>query len=137
MAIGDDILARLRQLAGRATLRDLEVRWGAPFTTIGKYLRGRVPPAEFLAEVCRRTGTSADWLLLGREPDARTAEVVRLADVDPEQAAAEAALRRLWRYGTGEQRAAVSVLLRTMDPGEKKERHGDEGADPGIAGGVA
>lgn len=126
---GADIVARLRALAGSATLRDLQVRWGAPFVTIGRYLRGRVPPAEFLAEVCNRTGTSADWLLLGREPDARTAEVVRLADVDPEQAAAEAALRRVWRYGTSEQRGAVSVLLRTMDPGEKKERAAGDDAD--------
>lgn len=38
---------------------------GAPASTLDEYLKGRIPPIEFLWAVARKEGVSLDWLLTG------------------------------------------------------------------------
>jgi hypothetical protein len=136
-ADGDNIAVRLAFLRGTASNRAWAKTLGVSEAAVRNYLAGRIPPADFIQVVCERTGVSADWLVLGRQPDERTVAVLRLSDVDPQLAALETGLRRVWRHGTAAQRTALTAMVQAMDPGEKKERPAGDDADEGMAGGVA
>lgn len=139
-AMCDNLADRLRFLQGAASNRAWAKTLGVSEGAVRNYQAGRVPPADFVRVVCERTGADPWWLLTGEgdwRRDAPRSVLVQLAAVDPEEAAASAALHRVWQHGTDAQRAAVQAVLAVVDPGEKKERPDERDANEGVAGGAA
>lgn len=60
--------ARIRELRGRLTYRDLAVTLDQNSETVRRYCRDGKPSVEFVQRCCLRLGVSGDWLILGRKP---------------------------------------------------------------------
>lgn len=65
------------------SVRKFADRLGVPQTTVQQYLKGRMPPADFIVLVCERFAIDPWWLLTGNSkvPERSiTSRVVALAD---------------------------------------------------------
>ncbi len=56
---------RLCLIVGRRSSRDVSELTGWNEASVRRYLKGNAPPAAFVAELCRVTGTSPQWLVSG------------------------------------------------------------------------
>jgi len=63
-----DITERLRELQGNKSLRDFAEEVDINQSTLHNYLRGRTPPANIVAHICRQLFVNPEWLLLGTGP---------------------------------------------------------------------
>ncbi|MBX3386029.1 MAG: helix-turn-helix transcriptional regulator [Phycisphaeraceae bacterium] len=78
---------RLYLVVGRRSPREVAELTGWSGETVRRYLTGHTPSTEFLADLCRVTGTNAQWLLSGKGPrgidEARAASMnnAELADL--------------------------------------------------------
>ncbi len=62
-------MRRVGEAVGGVSLMQVAALLDLPYERVRRYIRGQCSPtAEFLHRVCQVTGTSADWLLLGRGP---------------------------------------------------------------------
>jgi len=72
---------RLAAVAGDRSYRELGRLTETNAETVRRYMRGQAPSVEFVARLCRATGTSATWLLTGegprRDADAQAAALER------------------------------------------------------------
>lgn len=74
-----DISHRLKIIMGELSERKFSERLDMAHTTVREYLKGRMPPSDFIVRVCERfPGTNAWWLLTGQEtkPSVRDQEPV-------------------------------------------------------------
>lgn len=75
-----DISYRLKIIMGDLSERKFSERLDMAHTTVREYLKGRMPPADFVVRVCERfPGISPWWLLTGQEeakPSVSEPEVV-------------------------------------------------------------
>lgn len=58
---------RLRKVMGDLSVRKFAEALGCPPTTVQQYLKGRIPPADFIVLVCERFKVDSWWLLTGEE----------------------------------------------------------------------
>lgn len=70
------VSARIRELRGRLSYRDLSIALELNPETVRRYCRDGKPSVEFVQRCCLRLGASGDWLLLGRGP-LRAADILR------------------------------------------------------------
>lgn len=61
----DNIASRLKIIMGDMSCREFSARLEKSPTTVNKYLKGRVPPADFIEIVCSRFSVRSWWLLTG------------------------------------------------------------------------
>ncbi len=62
----NDIADRIRAVMGESSVRGFALALGKSPSTVQEYLKGRVPPADFIARICERFGVSERWMLTGR-----------------------------------------------------------------------
>lgn len=62
-----DISYRLKLIMGDLSVRKFAERLEMPATTIQEYLKGRMPPADFIVRVCERFHVDCWQLLTGKE----------------------------------------------------------------------
>lgn len=67
---------KLKEIMGEMTVRAFADRLGKSPSTLQEYLKGRVPPADFVALVCDCFNVSADWFLFGKGPKHKNAFAV-------------------------------------------------------------
>jgi transcriptional regulator with XRE-family HTH domain len=116
-------------------------------TTLQEYLKGRMPPADFIVRVCERLEINPWWLLAGNGEMKSTQPVVTadpaplyLTEMSPERkkkAKLGNMLNRIIDEGDSKKIKAVESQLDLLDPGEKKSSHSheDDGSG-GYMGGV-
>lgn len=73
-----DLHERMARVVGDTTYRHLGELTGTHPETVRRYLQGQAPSAEFLINLCRAFGVSANWLLHGQGP-MRASEIKREA----------------------------------------------------------
>lgn len=56
---------RLCLVVGRRSSRELAEMTGWSAESVRRYLAGQMPASDFIAELCRVTGTNAHWLVTG------------------------------------------------------------------------
>lgn len=56
---------RLKNIMGELSVRKFAAELGMSPTTVQEYLKGRVPPADFIVRVCERFNVDSWWLLTG------------------------------------------------------------------------
>lgn len=62
------ITKRLNQLQGDRTLREFADEIGIGQSTLHNYLKGRIPPAGFIEQVCDSCGVTPNWMY-GVDPE--------------------------------------------------------------------
>ncbi|MDA8388443.1 MAG: helix-turn-helix domain-containing protein [Nitrospiraceae bacterium] len=62
------ITHRLKQIIGDRSQREFAKSLGISPSTLWEYLKGRTPPADFIARVCERENVSLKWLMRGEDP---------------------------------------------------------------------
>lgn len=70
------VAARIRELRGTCSYRDLAATLDLNAETVRRYCRDGKPSVEFVQRCCLRLGVSADWMILGRDPK-RAADIRR------------------------------------------------------------
>lgn len=108
-------------------------------TTLQEYLKGRMPPADFIVRVCEQLEISPWWLLAGKgemkvpQPGITADPApLYLAEVTPERRKKlklNNMLNRILDEGDQKKIKAVESQLDLLDPGEKKpvSTHEDDG----------
>lgn len=75
---------RLAAVAGDRSFRELGRLTGTNAETVRRYMRGQAPSVDFVAGLCRVTGTSPTWLLTGEGPrHAADARLSTMRGADP------------------------------------------------------
>ena len=62
------IAARLQQVRGAATRKEVAAHLGVHANSVANYEHGRDPPASYLTAIAERYGIRPEWLLMGRGP---------------------------------------------------------------------
>jgi transcriptional regulator with XRE-family HTH domain len=60
-----DFGKRLKEAYGVSTNKELAEKIGEKETTVGTYVRGRIPKLDLLIKISKRTNRTLDWLLTG------------------------------------------------------------------------
>ncbi len=60
------ITARLKKAMGKSSQREFARKLNISPSTLWEYMKGRVPPSDFIVRVCEQTGVSERWLLSGK-----------------------------------------------------------------------
>lgn len=71
---------RLCLVIGHRSHREIAELTGWSAETVRRYVSGHMPSSEFIADICRLTGTNAQWLITGQGP--RTMDEARAAALD-------------------------------------------------------
>lgn len=103
---------RLKKLMGELSVRKFAEKLGVPTTTLQQYLKGRMPPADFVVLVCERCVVDSWWLLTGEQPSEMSLET------KPKSGELEGMLHRILKEGDSTKEAAVRAVLTVLDPGE-------------------
>jgi transcriptional regulator with XRE-family HTH domain len=69
VAYGKRLAARLRSVMGSRSATEWAKELGIPQRTLANYLKGRIPPADIVAHICKHERASPAWLLFGAERD--------------------------------------------------------------------
>lgn len=124
-----DISYRLKTLMGPLSVRKFAERLELAPTTLQEYLKGRMPPADFIVRVCERLDIDPSWLMTGKgemKPDFRykTADgglvVGETKSNYPVLSDLEEMLLRIIKEGDVTKLAAVRGVLAVYDPGNRK-----------------
>lgn len=78
-----DISYRLKMIMGGLSERKFSERLDMAHTTVREYLKGRMPPADFIVRVCERFPDVDPWWLMtgqGKEPQKTASPVMGLID---------------------------------------------------------
>jgi transcriptional regulator with XRE-family HTH domain len=130
MSTTEEILSRIKTLMGDKSLRLFANQVGVPFTTLSGYLRGRTPSLDLIVAVCTHTDTSADWLLLGKEPPRAPRPAGTAPATDGDLARAQAALARI--RAAGDERCWTVVTATIAAADSQGGAHAD-GKSEGLA----
>lgn len=113
------------------SIRKFAGRLGLAPTTLQEYLKGRMPPADFIVRVCERFNVSPWWLLSGKgEIRAEQPGIVSEKsegfqpiplDADRRRGVLFHRLQRIMDEGDKTKIEAVKAQLKAFDPGEKKQ----------------
>lgn len=131
-----DISYRLKILMDDLSVRKFAERLGMAPTTLQEYLKGRMPPADFVVRVCERLEINPWWLLTGNG-EMRNAQSSILADPAPlyiadinparkKKLKLGNILNRIVDEGNQKKIRAVESQLELLDPGEKKQSGANE-----------
>lgn len=97
-------------------------------TTLQEYLKGRMPPADFIVRVCERLDINPWWLLAGKG-EMELLQPAVVSDPAPvyrtkiiTEGGLEAKLLRIVAEGNQKKIKAVEAQLDLLDPGENKQQ---------------
>jgi len=121
---------RLEIVKGTLSVRKFAELLSVPTTTLQQYLKGRMPPADFIVLVCERFGVDSWWLLTGqgemkqRQPVMVAEPAVIALPINPvqkEKIKLGSMLARIIDEGDRKKIQLVENQLEYCDPGEKKQ----------------
>jgi hypothetical protein len=129
-ALNPNLSERIAILLGDRSIRSFAADVGVPEATVRHYLRGRMPPADFIAALCVQTGASSWWLLTGEGPMHAAPPATPAAQADPDLARAQAALARI--RAAGDERCWTVVTATIAAADSQGGAHAD-GKSEGLA----
>lgn len=126
-----DFVERIRELCNRAGGQNaLARRLGMSLGAVQRYLHGGEPTRQVLAKMCETCGVTLDWLVYGREADAKSSELESLSSASaalPLYGFAESAGQQGWY---AEMRYQINAMLDCADPGAFAVVAPDRGMEP-------
>jgi transcriptional regulator with XRE-family HTH domain len=83
---------RLNELRGDLTVKQFAEKTGVPYGTLVSMMKGHMPGADKVIQIAHATGSSIDWLLLGKDLPNVNNDLVRLPIYDVRASAGAGAL---------------------------------------------